>query len=132
MTWMSIANWYFEFGDTRVIMDGYVTRVPGPPFFVRSPQFPQDMFATTTGPYGVDVDSVTRVWNALAPNGKVKAIFAGHSHFDHTWDVPLWSKLTNAIIIGGYPRAIRRLRRAFRRPSARTCRAGKRSGSRTA
>ena len=101
MTWMSIANWYFEFGDTRVIMDGYVTRVPGPPFFVRSPQFPQDMFATTTGPYGVDVDSVTRVWNALAPNGKVKAIFAGHSHFDHTWDVPLWSKLTNAIIIGG-------------------------------
>jgi len=101
MTWMSIANWYFEFGDTRVIMDGYVTRVPGPPFFVRSPQFPQDMFATTTGPYGVDVDSVTRVWNALAPNGKVKAIFARHSHFDHTWDVPLWSKLTNAIIIGG-------------------------------
>lgn len=101
MTWMSIANWYFEFGDTRVIMDGYITRVPGPPFFVRSPQFPQDIYATTTGPYGVDVASVTRVWDALSTSGKVKYIFGGHSHFDHTWDVPLWSKLTNGLIIGG-------------------------------
>ena len=28
MTWMSIANWYFKIGETRVLMDGYISRVP--------------------------------------------------------------------------------------------------------
>ena len=28
MTWMSIANWYFKIGDKRIVMDGYITRVP--------------------------------------------------------------------------------------------------------
>jgi len=27
MTWMSIANWYFRIGDTRIVMDGCITRV---------------------------------------------------------------------------------------------------------
>ena len=28
MTWMSMANWYFKIGDKRIVMDGYITRVP--------------------------------------------------------------------------------------------------------
>jgi len=101
LTWMSIANWYFELGDTRIVMDGYITRVPGPPFFVASRQFPADIYATTQGPYGIDTPSISRVWDALSTNGKVKFVIAGHSHFDHTWDTPTWSKLTNGLIIGG-------------------------------
>jgi hypothetical protein len=101
MTWMSIANWYFKLGDLRIVMDGYITRVPGPPFFVASTEFPADQFAFTQGPYNVDVASVTRVRNALPANGRLDYILAGHSHFDHTWDTPTWAKLTGAPIIGG-------------------------------
>jgi L-ascorbate metabolism protein UlaG (beta-lactamase superfamily) len=98
---MSIANWYFKFGDMRIVMDGYITRVPGPPFFFAPAAFPADQFAFTTGPYNVDVASVTRVKNALPANGRLDYILAGHSHFDHTWDTPTWAKLTGAPIIGG-------------------------------
>jgi hypothetical protein len=101
LSWMSIANWYFKLGDLRIVMDGYITRVPGPPFFVASQQFPADVYAYTQGPYGVDVPSVTRVKEALPANGQLDYVLAGHSHFDHTWDTPTWSKLTGAPIIGG-------------------------------
>jgi hypothetical protein len=39
MTWMSIANWYFKIGDRRILMDGYITRVPESNF-VPSPVYP--------------------------------------------------------------------------------------------
>jgi hypothetical protein len=42
MTWMSIANWYFKIGDKRIVMDGYITRVPES-LFVASSVFPKDM-----------------------------------------------------------------------------------------
>jgi hypothetical protein len=101
MTWMSIANWYFKLGDLRIVMDGYITRVPGPPFFFAPSGFPADQFAFTQGPYNVDVAAVTKVKNALPANGALDYILAGHSHFDHTWDTPTWAKLTGAPIIGG-------------------------------
>jgi L-ascorbate metabolism protein UlaG (beta-lactamase superfamily) len=37
MTWMSIANWYFKIGEKRIMMDAYISRVPGPPFFYPPP-----------------------------------------------------------------------------------------------
>jgi L-ascorbate metabolism protein UlaG (beta-lactamase superfamily) len=40
MTWMSIANWYFKIGDKRILMDGYITRVPEN-LFVASSVFPR-------------------------------------------------------------------------------------------
>jgi hypothetical protein len=40
MTRMSIANWYFKIGDKRIVMDGYITRVPES-LFVASPVFPE-------------------------------------------------------------------------------------------
>ena len=61
LTWMSIANWYFKVGDKRIMMDAYITRVPGPPFFYAPPNIPGDLYAYTQKGYPVDVDSVKRV-----------------------------------------------------------------------
>jgi hypothetical protein len=101
MTWMSIANWYFRIGDKRIMMDAYITRVPGPPFFVAPAAYPNDLYAYTQGPYGVDVQSIIRVRDAVLGNSRLDYLLAGHSHFDHTWDTPTWAKLTGAPMIGG-------------------------------
>ena len=100
MTWVSIANWYFKIGNTRVLMDGYISRVPEASF-TPSPVFPKDMYTYTKAPYGVDSASVTKVRNALLGYDKLDLMLVGHSHFDHSWDAPEWSKLTGAKIIGG-------------------------------
>ena len=97
LTWMSIANWYFKFGDLRIMMDGYFTRVPGPPFFFGG----GGGFKNTTGPFSVDVPMVLKVRYALDAGGSLDYVLAGHSHFDHSFDTATWSALTNAPIIGG-------------------------------
>ena len=51
MTWMSIANWYFRIGDERILMDGYVTRLPES-LFTPSPTYANDLYAYTKGPGG--------------------------------------------------------------------------------
>jgi hypothetical protein len=101
MTWMSIANWYFRIGDKRIMMDAYITRVPGPPFFYAPAAYPNDLYAYTQQPYGVDVPSITRVRDAVLGKDKLDLLLAGHSHFDHTWDTPNWAKMTGAPMIGG-------------------------------
>ena len=101
MTWMSIANWYFRIGDKRIMMDAYITRVPGPPFFYAPAAYPNDLYAYTQQPYGVDVPSITRVKDAVLGKEKLDYMLAGHSHFDHTWDTPTWAKMTGAPMIGG-------------------------------
>src|SRR5581483_8973338 len=47
MTWMSIANWYFKIGEKRIMMDAYITRIPGPPFFYAPAAYPGDLYAYT-------------------------------------------------------------------------------------
>ena len=102
MTWMSVANWYFRIGDKRIMMDAYITRVPGPPFFFAPPAYPNDQLAYTQRSYQVDTPSITRVRDAVLGSGaKLDYLLAGHSHFDHTWDTPTWAKLTGAQMIGG-------------------------------
>jgi L-ascorbate metabolism protein UlaG (beta-lactamase superfamily) len=101
MTWMSISNWYFKIGNTRIMMDAYITRVPGPPFFEAPPAFPNDQYAYTKGPYGIDVPSITRVREAVLGSERLDYLLVGHSHFDHSWDTPTWSMMTGAIMIGG-------------------------------
>ncbi len=99
MTWMSIANWYFKIGDKRILMDGYISRVPES-LFVPSPVFPKDMYTYTKGPAAVDVPSITRVKEGMLGNDKVDLLLAGHAHWDHSWDTPTWSRLTGAPMIG--------------------------------
>ena len=99
MTWMSIANWYFKIGDKRILMDGYISRVPES-LFVPSPVFPKDMYTYTKAPAAVDVQSITRVKDGMLGNDKMDLLLAGHAHWDHSWDTPTWSRLTGAPMVG--------------------------------
>ena len=99
MTWMSIANWYFKIGDKRIVMDGYISRVPES-LFVASSVFPKDLYTYTKGPYGVDTAAVAKVRGAMLGADKLDLLLAGHAHFDHSWDTPAWSRLTGAPMVG--------------------------------
>jgi L-ascorbate metabolism protein UlaG (beta-lactamase superfamily) len=99
MTWMSIANWYFKIGDKRIVMDGYITRVPEN-LFVPSSVFPKDMYTYTKGPYGVDAAAIAKVRSAMLGTDKLDLLLAGHAHWDHTWDTPAWSRMTGAPMVG--------------------------------
>jgi hypothetical protein len=95
MTWMSIANMYFEVGTTGVLADGYISRIPQAEFYGGG-----GGMAYTRKPYRPDVEAVTRVMNALGGAAKINVLLTGHSHFDHSFDTATWSRITGARIIG--------------------------------
>lgn len=84
LTWMSIANWYFKVGPLKMVMDGYITRVPNS-IFVRSTELPADQFAFTGAPRASNVTDVMKVRYGLGVDS-LDYVLAGHSHFDHTYD----------------------------------------------
>ena len=93
-TWMSIANWLLEVGDTRIVVNGYISRI-------------QESDWAGTGTLGADfarapmkpeADNVQRVIDAIG--NRVDYILTGHSHFDHSWDTGVWAKATGAHVIG--------------------------------
>lgn len=92
LTWLSVTNWLFEVGSTRILTDGYITRIP-------ESAFSGVGFATAT-PSKPDEAAIQRVIAALGESGKVDFILTGHSHFDHSFDTATWAKLTGARIIG--------------------------------
>jgi hypothetical protein len=100
MTWMSIANWYFRIGDKRIVMDGYISRLPES-LFTASPVYANDLYAYTKEPAGVDIASITKVRDAILGADKLDLLLVGHSHWDHSWDTPAWARLTGAPMIGG-------------------------------
>ncbi len=100
MTWMSIANWYFKIGDKRIVMDGYISRLPQS-LFTPSPTYANDLYAYTKEPALVDVAAITKVRDAMLGANKLDLLLAGHSHWDHSWDTPTWATLTGAPMIGG-------------------------------
>jgi hypothetical protein len=91
---MSIANWLFELNDVRILMDGYFTRVPGPPFFFGG----GGGLAFTESAFPIDVPVVLKVREAIGD--PIHWVYTGHSHFDHSWDSPLWAALSGAQLIG--------------------------------
>ena len=95
ITWMSIANIYYELGSFRVLTDGYFTRLPQNAFFGGG-----GGLAETRQAFNPDVDAVTRVFTALGGPSSVNLLLTGHSHFDHSFDTATWSKLSGARIIG--------------------------------
>ena len=95
LTWMSIANVYFELGPTRIMADGYFTRLPQRAFFGGGGGLGQ-----TREPFVPDVKAVRRVFDALGGRSSVNLLLTGHSHFDHSFDTGTWSTLTGARIIG--------------------------------
>jgi L-ascorbate metabolism protein UlaG (beta-lactamase superfamily) len=95
ITWMSIANVYYEVSGVGIMTDGYFTRIPQSAFFGGGGGLAQTRMA-----YKPDVDAVTRVLDALGGKQKVNLLLTGHSHFDHSFDTATWSRLTGARIIG--------------------------------
>ena len=95
ITWMSISNIYYDFGTTRVLTDGYITRVPQSAFFGGG-----GGLAQTRQAFKPDVEAVTRVLTALGGPSSVDVLLTGHSHFDHSFDTATWSRLSGARIIG--------------------------------
>jgi hypothetical protein len=92
LTWMSVTNWLFEVGDVRIVMDGYISRIPQEAFSGLS-------FATAV-PSRPDEPAIRRVVEAVGNAGKIDFILTGHSHYDHSFDTATWATLTGARIIG--------------------------------
>lgn len=61
LTWMSVTNWLFEIGNTRILMDGYITRIP-------EAAFSGVGFATAT-PTKPDEPAIRRLIDALGACG---------------------------------------------------------------
>jgi L-ascorbate metabolism protein UlaG (beta-lactamase superfamily) len=95
ITWMGIANIYYRTETFGIVTDGYITRIPQSEFSGGG-----GGLASTRKPYKPDVAAVTRVLNAIGGASKVDLLLTGHSHFDHSFDTPTWSQLTDTRIIG--------------------------------
>lgn len=95
ITWMSMANMYYETGAFAVVTDGYFTRIPQSAFSGGG-----GGLAHTKDTFKPDVAAVSRVLTALGGPSKVHLLLTGHSHFDHSFDTATWSKLTGARIAG--------------------------------
>jgi hypothetical protein len=95
ITWMSVTNMYFELGPLGVLADGYMSRIPKDNFFG-----PGGGLGQTHTPYKPDSAAVARMLGALGGPSKVNVLLTGHSHFDHSFDTGVWSKLTGARVIG--------------------------------
>jgi L-ascorbate metabolism protein UlaG (beta-lactamase superfamily) len=95
ITWMSIANIHFDFGTTRVLADGYITRVPQANF-----QGGGGGFDTTLQPVRPDEKAVREVFEAMGGRDAFDLLLTGHSHFDHSLDTPVWARLSGANVVG--------------------------------
>jgi hypothetical protein len=95
ITWMSMANVYYELGGLGILTDGYITRLPQSAFTGGG-----GGLATTREAFKPDVDNIRRVLTALGGPSTVNLLLTGHSHFDHSFDTATWSRLTGARIIG--------------------------------
>jgi hypothetical protein len=95
ITWLSIANIYYEFGPMTVLTDGYISRIPASEFHGGG-----GGLARTRTPQTSDVPAVARVLAALGGPSSINLLLTGHSHFDHSFDTATWSRLTGASIIG--------------------------------
>jgi L-ascorbate metabolism protein UlaG (beta-lactamase superfamily) len=95
MTWLSIANMYFEIGGLRILADGYITRLPQSAFYGGG-----GGLASTRQAFVPDEAGVRKVLLALGGPTSVTHLLTGHSHFDHSFDTATWSSLTGAAITG--------------------------------
>src|SRR5262245_1906396 len=95
ITWMSIANIYYEIGSTGILTDGYFSRIPQDQFYGGG-----GGLAHTRMAFKPDVEMIRRVLDAIGGKSKINLLLTGHSHFDHSFDTATWSRLTGARIIG--------------------------------
>jgi len=95
ITWMSIANLHLDFGTTRVLVDGYITRLPESLFFGGNGRL-----AHTRSASRPDEAAVRDVFEALGGRSAIDLLITGHSHFDHSFDTPVWARLSGGRLVG--------------------------------
>jgi len=95
ITWMSVTNVYLELGPSRILANGYVTRIPKDEFYGGG-----GGYAFTRHPHSPDRAAVARVLRALGGPQSITLLLTGHSHWDHSFDTATWSELTGAPILG--------------------------------
>lgn len=95
VTWMSVTNMYYEIGSIGVVTDGYISRVPRDMFFGGA-----SGIARTRASFASDSVTVREVLTAIGGPSRVQILLSAHSHFDHSFDIPTWSKLALAKIVG--------------------------------
>lgn len=101
LTWFSIANCLVEAAGVTILIDGYITRIPGPPFFFGG----GGGLANTQSPSVPDRAAIERVYEAI--NGsRIDYVVTTHSHFDHSFDTATWAELTSAPVIGSRTTAL--------------------------
>jgi L-ascorbate metabolism protein UlaG (beta-lactamase superfamily) len=91
LTWLSVTNWLMEVGDTRVLFDGYLTRIDR-----RLVEADGSSHGTAT----TDTAELRRLLEPALPDLRLDWILVGHGHWDHAWDVAAIARLTGARIAG--------------------------------
>lgn len=91
LTWLSVTNWLLEAGNTRILLDGYVSRVD---------RTTVEQNGTSTSPAPLDTAAVRRVRDAVLPDHRLDWVLVGHGHWDHAFDTPAWARLTGARLAG--------------------------------
>lgn len=93
LTWIAVTTWLIETNGQRILVDGYLTR-PEP--FAN----PGDA-AGSFRPLNSDAKTVEAVISAVTHgDNRIDYILVGHTHYDHSLDVPLIAQRTGATIIG--------------------------------
>jgi len=91
LTWLSVTGWLLEAGDTRILLDGYLTRVD------RRLVEPD---GSSLGTAITDTAELRRLLVPALPGLQADWILVGHAHWDHAFDVPALARLTGARIAG--------------------------------
>ncbi len=93
VTWVAVADWYFDVGNTRVYLDGALTRFDPTNFYGGGSGLSYSNTAVCNSP--------TTDQKVLTAIGKKPSyILTGHSNLDHSYDTAQIAKLTGAHIIG--------------------------------
>ena len=95
LTWLSVTNWLVEAGDTRILLDGYLTRID---------RRLVEADGSSHGPAVTDTAELRRLLARAAPDLRLDWILVGHGHWDHAFDVPAIARMTGARIAG--PRTV--------------------------
>lgn len=91
VTWLSVTNWLLEVGATRILLDGYLTRID---------RRLLDADGSSGGTAVTDTAELRRLLEPALPDLRVDWILVGHGHWDHAFDVPALARLTGARIAG--------------------------------
>lgn len=91
LTWLSVTNWLLATDETRVLLDGYLTRVD---------RRLVEADGSSLGSARTDTAELRRLMAPALPELRLDRILVGHGHWDHAFDVPALGQLTGARIVG--------------------------------